>query len=90
MVNLIVDIDIILGSYAVAHGKSGVFVVADNVIKRLAERSDLKIYFSCTSPMLNFIPLLKKDGFYKNFEIIDYWKTTSIDNYFISKLNSSN
>ena len=47
MVNLIVDIDIILGSYAVARGKSGVFVVADNVIKRLAERPDLKISFSC-------------------------------------------
>ena len=51
MVNLIVDIDIILGSYAVARGKSGVFVVADNVIKRLAERPDLKISFSCTAPM---------------------------------------
>ena len=60
MVNLIVDIDIILGSYAVARGKSGVFVVADNVIKRLAERPDLKISFSCTAPMFNFIKLLKK------------------------------
>ena len=62
MVNLIVDIDIILGSYAVARGKSGVFVVADNVIKRLAERPDLKISFSCTAPMFNFIKLLKKDS----------------------------
>ena len=89
MVNLIVDIDIILGSYAVARGKSGVFVVADNVIKRLAERPDLKISFSCTAPMFNFIKLLKKDDFYKKFEIVDYWKTTKIDDYFISKLNSS-
>ena len=57
MVNLSVEIDIILGSYAVARGKSGVFVVADNVIKRLAERPDLKISFSCTAPMFKLSPL---------------------------------